>query len=124
MKRTLVVDDDPLIATLLRRLLGNLGYRVDVLRSSFGVQNAIAQWRPVLVILDVGMPALDGPAVCRLALADKRFDPPAIVLCSARSGRELEVLANDCGAVGYISKLGGPRAIDEQLRDLIARVGL
>lgn len=110
--RILVVDDDPEIASFLKRGLVYEGYTVDT--ASNGTE-ALAKARdkePDLVILDIMMPGIDGIEVSkRLRQAD---DVP-ILLLTAKSTTADKVVGLDSGADDYLVK---PFALDE----LLARV--
>jgi DNA-binding response OmpR family regulator len=110
--RVLLVDDDKKLVPLLERGFRYEGF--DVLTASSGEQGltlARAQ-RPDIVILDIGMPDLDGFAVCRALRAHS--DVPVIML-TARDEVSDKVKGLDLGADDYVAK---PFAFDE----LVARV--
>src|SRR5207245_7488857 len=82
-RRILVVDDDPMVATTVQRVLRPEGYEVDV---ALGGAQALAQVsarRPDLVILDLMMPGIDGLDVCRRLRTDGNLP---ILMLTARSG--------------------------------------
>ncbi len=108
----LIVEDDDAIASGLVRVLDSQGYDVQRLaRGSAAVQTAGADTE--LVVLDLGLPDLDGIEVCR-RLRGARPDM-AILILSARD-QELDVVAGlDAGADDYLVK---PFAFDE----LLARI--
>ncbi|TMI75304.1 MAG: response regulator transcription factor [Bacillati bacterium ANGP1] len=112
MPRVLLVDDDRKLLSLLERGFRFEGFEVQT--ATLGVHSVeLAQSeRPDLVVLDIGMPDLNGFDVCRQLRA--RLDVPVIML-TARDDVEDKVRALDLGADDYVSK---PFAFDE----LIARV--
>ena len=63
--RVLVVDDEPAVAELLRRLLTKEGYEVHVRATATPRSRAVAQHNPHVVLLDVNMPGPTGIEVCR-----------------------------------------------------------
>jgi two-component system response regulator MprA len=110
--RILVVDDDPRIASSLRRALVYEGYEVETAGDgSEGLVKA-RDLPPELVILDVMMPGLDGIEVCRRLRAEGDV---AILLLTARDGTSARVEGLDSGADDYLVK---PFAYEE----LMARV--
>lgn len=111
-RRILVVDDDPMIATTVQRVLRPEGYDVDVALSGAAALDRAHQRRPDLVVLDVMMPGIDGFEVCRQLRADPRV---AILLLTARGGTADRVHGLDLGADDYLVK---PFAYEE----LLARV--
>ena len=110
--RILIADDDPQILRALRVTLSAKGY--DVVIASDG-QEAIAaaiDHRPDLVMLDLGMPRLDGVEVIQ---AIRGWSAVPILVVSGRTGAGDKVDALDAGADDYVTK---PFSIDE----LLARI--
>jgi DNA-binding response OmpR family regulator len=112
-QRILIVEDDERIgSTLLRGLAGN-GYETHWEQTGRGALVLVAETRPDLVLLDLGLPDLDGLDVCRrIHLGDPTID---IVMLTARD-EELDVVVGlDAGAVDYITK-------PFKLAELLARI--
>ena len=101
-ERILIVEDDERIgATLLRALEGS-GYEARWERTGRGALTAVAAWRPDLVLLDLGLPDMDGLDVCReIHRCDSTID---VVMLTARD-EELDVVVGlDAGAIDYVTK--------------------
>ena len=111
-RRILVVDDDPLVATTIQRVLRPEGYEVDIALGGAVALDHLRDRRPDLVVLDVMMPGIDGFEVCRQLRADG--DLPILFL-TARTTTADRVRGLDRGADDY---LGKPFAYAE----LLARV--
>jgi two-component system, OmpR family, response regulator MprA len=109
----LVVEDDEPIRRMLERTLVAEGYGVSSLGDGGAALAAIEQSAPDLLVLDIGLPGLDGLAVCR-RLRDKGLALP-ILLLTARDAVADRVAGLDAGADDYLVK---PFATDE----LLARV--
>ena len=112
MARILVVDDEPQILRALRINLRARGYDVDVADSGAAALRAAAGHPPDLVVLDLGLPDMEGTEV--IAGLRGWSGVPVIVL-SGRAGSEEKVAALDAGADDYVTK---PFGIDE----LLARI--
>jgi two-component system response regulator MprA len=110
--RILVVDDDPRIASSLRRALVYEGYEVDTAGDGTEGLSKAREQPPDLVILDVMMPGLDGIEVCRRLRAEGDV---AILMLTARDATSARVQGLDSGADDYLVK---PFAFEE----LLARV--
>jgi len=110
--RVLVVDDEPSISTALSRILKARGFVVEVAETGTEALNAYNTNRPDLMILDLGLPDMDGSQVIRRVRENS--DTPIIVL-SVREAEHEKVQALDLGADDYLTK---PFGIDE----LFARV--
>ena len=101
MTTVLVIDDEPAIRRTLTAGLAARGYEVRAEASGGKALDAVAVDPPDLVILDLGLPDLDGIEVCRRLRA--WTDVPIIVL-SAEGSDHLKVLALDEGANDYVTK--------------------
>lgn len=121
MTRVLVVDDEP---PLLRALVLNLSHRGYDVTTSSTAADALEQIRrlpPDLLILDLGLPDLDGLDVIR-ELRDREPTLPIIVL-SARSTSQDKVAALDLGAVDYVAKPFDMNELVARLRAAVRRLG-
>lgn len=110
--RVLVVDDEPQIRRFLRACLGANQYQVsEAANGSDAIQKAATE-RPELLILDLGLPDLDGVEV--IQRIREWSDVPIIVL-SVRQREQEKVKALDSGADDYLTK---PFGVDELLARL------
>jgi len=109
----LVVDDDGPIRRMLARTLGGAGYEVEAVADGGEALAAVERSAPDAVVLDVGLPGLDGLAVCRRLRAKGLIVP--VLLLTARDAVPDRVAGLDAGADDYLVK---PFATDE----LLARV--
>jgi len=117
--KILVVDDEISIQRALTPLLRSGGYEVEVAGSGHDALRAVAERPPDLIVLDLGLPDLDGTAVCAKMRAVTRA--PIIVL-SAR-GREVDkVSALDLGADDYVTKPFGPDELLARIRVALRRL--
>lgn len=94
----LVVDDDPCIVDLLREVLEINDYRVEATVGA-AAPDLARDLHPDLILLDIQMPGLDGPAVSRLLRADPATrDIPVIALSAAHDlhARATEMVADAC----------------------------
>src|SRR5437764_15314510 len=99
--RVLVVDDEPQIRRALRVALRANGYAVEEVENGEQALDAVATRPPDLVILDLGLPDLDGVEVCRRLREWSRL--PILVL-SAHGDDAAKVRALDEGADDYVTK--------------------
>ena len=110
--RILVVDDEPAIVRALKAALSARGYDVLTANTGNGAVDLIAVEAPDLVILDLGLPDVDGVEVARRV---RGWSDVPIVVLSAEGSDERKVLALDVGADDYVTK---PFSLPE----LLARV--
>jgi len=99
--RVLVVEDDAEIADVLRRSLRGEGYEVRVSGDGVEALDVAAAFVPDLVVLDLGLPRLDGIEVCRQLRSES--DVPILML-TARTETEDRVDGLDSGADDYLAK--------------------
>ena len=111
--RILVVDDEIEILRALQRSLTAHGF--DVLTASTGEEalEAIAHYRPDLMLLDLGLPGMSGLEVCKRVRAQSNL--PIIVLSVKDTERD-KVLALDLGADDYVSKPFGMNEVLARIR--------
>ncbi|MGH3798067.1 MAG: response regulator [Pseudonocardiaceae bacterium] len=116
MTRVLVVDDEPQIVRALRINLAARGYQVLTAASGSAALRAVADGHPDVVVLDLGLPDLDGAEV----IAGVRgWSSVPIIVLSARTDSSDKVVALDAGADDYVTK---PFGMDELLARLRAAV--
>jgi two-component system KDP operon response regulator KdpE len=117
--RILLVDDEPNIQTAVRPLLTSSGYDVVSAITGKGALDAVDRHSPDVVVLDLGLPDMDGVEVCRLIRASRNV--PVIVL-SARGSEKDKVRALDAGADDYVTKPFGSEELLARIRVALRRV--
>src|SRR5215218_606115 len=116
--RVLVVEDDVDIADVLRRSLRNEGYEVRTSADGTEALDVAAGFFPDLVVLDLGLPGLDGIEVCRRLRSDG--DVPILML-TARAETEDRVTGLDSGADDYLVKPFERKELLARIRALLRR---
>ena len=119
--RILLVDDEVAIQRAVAPLLRSRGYDVETAGSAAQALASVADRAPALVVLDLGLPDMDGVEVCRRIRA--RSQVPVIVL-SARGAEGDKVSALDNGADDYVTKPFGPEELLARIRVALRRVEL
>ncbi len=119
----LVVDDEANIADLVELYLRKEGFRV--LKAGTGEDGLAAakRERPRLVVLDVGLPGIDGLEVCRRLRADSSLvggNVPVIFL-TARDGEIDRILGLEMGADDYLTKPFSPRELVARVKAILRR---
>jgi two-component system KDP operon response regulator KdpE len=117
--RILLVDDEVSIQRALAPLLRSRGYEVVVAGTGADALQLIATRAPDLIVLDLGLPDLEGTEVCRRIRADS---PVPIIVLSARGGEADKVSALDLGADDYVSKPFSPEELLARIRVALRRV--
>jgi two-component system KDP operon response regulator KdpE len=111
-QRVLVVDDEPETRRLLRSLLADHGYLVELAASGDEALNRAALVRPDLVVLDLMLPDMDGLEICKEL---REWSTAPIIVLSAKTDERAKVEALNTGADDYLTK---PFGLDE----FVARV--
>jgi two-component system, OmpR family, KDP operon response regulator KdpE len=114
----LLVDDEVSIQRATAPLLRSRGYAVTVAGSGREALDTFERERPDLVILDLGLPDMDGSEVCRQVR--ERADTPIVIL-SARGAEKDKVAALDQGADDYVTKPFGPEELVARVRAALRR---
>jgi two-component system, OmpR family, KDP operon response regulator KdpE len=117
--RVLIVDDEPSILATMAPLLRARGYEVSTAMSGKACLETLERVDPDLVILDLGLPDMDGVEVCRL-IRDGRSTP--ILVLSARGAEADKVGALDAGADDYVTKPFGAEELLARVRAALRRV--
>lgn len=113
--RVLLVDDDQKLMFVLRAHMRRAGYETLVCHSAEDALAAIGDFKPDVVVMDHGLPGMDGIEAIRLIMSNPDTSDVAIIMVTARSDSESVVLALELGAQEYVVK---PFDISE----LLARV--
>ncbi len=116
--KILVVDDDPRLRELVSITLERAGYDVVTARDGQMAVTHAAREAPALVVLDVGLPELDGLEVCRRIRA--RSDVPILFL-TARDDEVDRILGLELGADDYVTKPFSPRELVARIKAILKR---
>jgi two-component system KDP operon response regulator KdpE len=117
--RILLVDDDVSIQRALAPLLRSRGYDVEVAGTGAAAVKASVNRAPDLIVLDLGLPDVEGIEVCRRIRKDSKVP---IVILSARGGEADKVAALDLGADDYVTKPFGPEELLARIRVVLRRL--
>jgi DNA-binding response OmpR family regulator len=117
----LVVEDDAAIADLVSRYLRRDGYGVHLATDGAAALAAVRRLRPVAVVLDVGLPTMDGIEVCRTLRAADDWTP--VLFVTARDDEVDRVLGLELGADDYVTKPFSPRELVARVRSVLRRSG-
>ena len=117
----LVVDDEAAIADVLRLYLTREGYGVQVASDGPEALAEARRLKPTAIILDVGLPGMDGTEVCRQLRASGDWVP--VLFCTARDDEVDRVLGLELGADDYITKPFSPREVVARVKAVLRRGG-
>jgi DNA-binding response OmpR family regulator len=116
-KRIIVIDDSQLVLALAGDILKDGGYEVITTDSGIEANQYIyAAQPPDLILIDVMMPLLNGDRKVRLLKEREKSKNIPVVLMSSKPEEELQVLARQSGADGYIRKPFNPQSFLKQVQ--------
>ena len=118
--RILLVDDEISIQRAVGTLLRSRGYEVDLASTGAEALDLSARRAPALIVLDLGLPDIEGTEVCRRLRA---ASPVPIIVLSARGAEADKVNALDLGADDYVTKPFGPEELLARVRVALRRLG-
>lgn len=119
MKIILVVDDEPKIAKLVRDYLERAGFEVRVAADGKSALSQARLEKPDLVILDLGLPQMDGLDVAREL---SKFSNMPIIMLTGRSEESDKLIGLELGADDYITKPFSPKELVARVRVLFRRM--
>ena len=118
MPQVLVVDDEPKITQLVRDYLERAGFAVSVARDGNEALMRARTERPDLVVLDLGLPGIDGLDVTRALRRDSAIP---IIMLTARDDETDKVIGLELGAADYVTKPFSPRELVARVRAVLRR---
>jgi DNA-binding response OmpR family regulator len=116
----LVVEDEPAIADVIRLNLVKAGFGAHVVHDGQAALDAVRVHRPAAIILDVGLPVLDGIEVCRRLRAGHDWTP--VLFVTARDDEVDRIVGLELGADDYITKPFSPRELVARVSSVLRRV--
>jgi len=99
--RVLVVDDEPHVRDVIARKLGSEGHEVVTTGSGAEALKLVAETKPDLILLDIGLPDVDGVSVCQEA---RQHTTAPILMLTGEASPAVAVRALDVGATDYVRK--------------------
>lgn len=112
--RVLVVEDERALAGMVGNYLDRAGYQVRMCHDGIAGLEAARQWSPDVLVLDLGLPGVDGIEVCRRV---RTFSDCLVLMVTARDEETDTLIGLSVGADDYLTK-------PFRIRELVARVGV
>ena len=100
----LVVDDDPVHRNIMRTLLAQSGLTSAMAGSGKEAIDAAQKLQPLVILMDVVMPGIDGYEACRQLKANNSTTAIPVIFVTSHSHSQAESMCFDCGAADFISK--------------------
>ena len=118
MRTVLVVDDELKITRLVRDYLEQAGFVVVIASDGPGALSAARQTQPDLVVLDLGLPGMDGLDVIRSL---RSFSNTPVVVITARTEEADRIVGLELGADDYVTKPFSPKELVARIRAVLRR---
>jgi DNA-binding response OmpR family regulator len=115
----LVVEDESAIAEIIRMYLTKAGFGVHIERDGEAGLAAVRSLRPAVIILDVGLPGIDGIEVCRRLRSAQDWTP--ILFVTARDDEVDRIVGLELGADDYVTKPFSPRELVARVTSVLRR---
>jgi two-component system cell cycle response regulator len=103
-KKILIVDDEPVVVTLLKVRVASRGFLVEIATDGMSGLDKAKMWQPDLILLDIAMPGMDGYETCRRLKAMKETAHIPVVFFTAVQEMKLDILAQEAGAERVVQK--------------------
>jgi two-component system, OmpR family, KDP operon response regulator KdpE len=118
-QRVLVVDDENAIRRYLKTALSAQGFSIHEAANGQEALNAVVEYRPDVIILDLGLPDLDGIEVTRRL---REWSQTPIIILSVREAEQDKIAALDAGADDYLTKPFGTGELMARMRVVMRRL--
>jgi DNA-binding response OmpR family regulator len=117
-RRVLVVDDAPDLTAIVEPVLEREGFAVRCVTSGAEAIESVTSWRPHVVVLDVGLPDMDGLEVCRRI---RTISDVYIVMLSARAEEADRLIGLSAGSDDYVTKPFSARELVLRIQAMLRR---
>ena len=117
--KILLIDDSEVALHFVSRVLGRAGFDVRATADVNDLHSVLGGWRPDVILTDVDMPGVTGLELCRMLKSSYETAHVPVVLFSAVPSQQLETMARECEADGFLSKANGLDQLPQELELLI-----
>jgi CheY-like chemotaxis protein len=117
--KVLLIDDSEISLHFVASVLLRAGYDVRTADDVEKLQTVLGDWRPDIILTDVNMPGVSGLELCRMLKSSYETAHVPVVLFSAVPHQQLEGMARECEADGFLSKASGLDRLPRELAHLI-----
>lgn len=121
-RKILIIDDSEITLAMEKSVLEARGYEVMAASTLQEFEKMLKAFRPHLILTDIHMPEAKGTDICRTLKNEYGTQDIPIVLFSSLNDEELEKLAEQVGADGFLSKANGLEALGEKVDELVSSI--
>ena len=116
----LLIDDSDMALDFQTKLLARFGFEVRSCSQLCDVRERVDGWRPAAIVTDVDLPEAENTDVLGFLRADPGTNGVPVVLCSGLPLEDLERLASERSADGFVSKSDNIQALPEEVRRVLS----
>ena len=120
--KILIIDDSEITLAMEKAVLEQHGYEVQAAATLFAFETILKTWRPNIILTDIHMPDVKGTDICRVLKTEYDTQDIPIVLFSSLSDADLEKLADQVGADGFLSKNHGLEQLAAKVNELVESI--
>jgi len=116
MVKVLMVDDSPIVTKMVSSYLSERGYTVDVTNSPFGVTKKIKEFKPEVLLMDLGLPGLSGERLIDICRKKEETAGIRIILFSSANEELMDGMVREGLADDYFVKGGSLNDLENKIR--------
>lgn len=120
--KILIIDDSEITLAMEKAVLEQHGYEVQAAATLLDFEKILNAWRPHVILTDIHMPDVKGTDICRVLKTEYDTTDIPIVLFSSLSDEDLERLAEQVGADGFLSKNHGLELLAAKVNELVESI--
>ena len=118
-KRILLLDDSTITLEMEKAVLEERGYRVAIASNLLEFQSQLDQFQPEIILTDLMMPDISGKDIVRVLKQDFHTEKIPIILFSSKNDDELQEIAEQAGADGFLSKSHGIEKLGDMVDEMV-----
>ena len=118
-KKILLLDDSTITLEMEKAVLEDRGYRVAIASNLLEFQALLEQFQPEVILSDLMMPDISGKDIVRVLKQDFHTEKIPIILFSSKADDELQEIAEQAGADGFLSKSHGIDKLGDMVDEMV-----
>ncbi len=118
-KRILLLDDSTITLEMEKAVLEDRGYKVAIASNLLEFQKELDAFQPEIILTDLMMPDISGKDIVRVLKQDFHTEKIPIILFSSKADDELEQIAEQAGADGFLSKSHGIDKLGDMVDEMV-----
>jgi CheY-like chemotaxis protein len=121
-KRILILDDSAITLEMEKAVLEDRGYKVAIASNLLEFQAQMDGFQPEIILTDLMMPDISGKDIVRVLKQDFHTEKIPIILFSSKPDDELEVISEQAGADGFLSKSHGIDKLGDMVDEMVESI--